>query len=61
MTNEEIIKAQDQELRRLRIKNLQMKLHMQVLVSHPDIPTSDDIREKYTGEASFYDTILYYN
>jgi len=45
------IKELTKELNRLKLQNLRLKTHMQVLVSHPRNKTADKIRNKYsTGE-----------
>ena len=38
------------ELRRLQLKNLKLRLHMQVLVSHPLIKEARKLRAKYARE-----------
>ena len=43
----ELIKELTRELQRIRMSNLKIRMHMQVLVNHPAIKTSCRIRERY--------------
>jgi hypothetical protein len=60
-TDKLVIKELEKELKRLRLNNLRIKLHMQVLVSNPASKTSDDIRTRYQGKGMFEESILHYN
>jgi hypothetical protein len=40
----EIVKAYEKELKRLRLNNLRLKLHMNVLVNTPKCKTAEKIR-----------------
>lgn len=46
-TNKEIIRELEKELRRLRLNNLKLKMHMQVLINHPSGYASAKIRGIY--------------
>ena len=46
-TNKEIIRELEKELRRLRINNLKLKMHMQVLINHPFGYASAKVRSVY--------------
>lgn len=59
--SQDLNREYEKELMRLRIANLRIKLHMEILVSHPDINTSAELREKYRGDATFKESILHYN
>jgi hypothetical protein len=56
-----LMREYTKELKRLRMANLRIKLHMEVLVSHPDIKTASELRERYRGDATFKESILHYN
>jgi len=59
--SQDLNKEYEKELRRLQLKNLKIKLDMQVLVSRPDSKAAEIIRNKHQGEASFPESILHYN
>ena len=58
--SEDLNKEYERELRRLRIKNLKIKLDMEVLVSQPDSKAADIIRRKHQGHI-LNESILHYN
>lgn len=45
---EDLMKEEEKELRRIRLKNIQLKLHMEVLVSHPIGTAAKKIRQQYS-------------
>ena len=57
---QELIKGYENELRRLRLSNLKMKLHMQVLVKQPNSLAAEKICKQYV-KADFGDSIIHFN
>jgi hypothetical protein len=49
-TKPETFTTLEREIRRLQIKNLKLKMHMQVLVSHPLNSASAKVRSQYNGK-----------
>lgn len=58
-TEKETIKALEKELKRLRLNNLRLKLHMNVLINTPCSKTAEKIR--VTEGKMFDDSIVQLN
>jgi hypothetical protein len=60
-SEEELIKEYEKELKRLRMKNLKIKLHMEVLVHNPFSKTASEIRKIYSVTPDFSESIIHFN
>jgi hypothetical protein len=56
-----LTESYEKELRRLRLANLKLKLHMEVLVSNPKSKTAEEIKQRNQGKGMFAESILHYN
>lgn len=59
--DKETILAYEKEIKRLRIENLKIKLHMEVLIKTPRCKTTQRIRNIYGVSADFSNSILHLN
>jgi hypothetical protein len=53
--------ATEKELKRLRLNNLKIKLHMEVLVHSPFSKTASEIRKTYSKAPDFSESIIHFN
>lgn len=60
-SQESLIRELIKELRRLRLNNIKMKMHLQVIIGNPACKTSEDLKQKYKSSAAFSESILHYN
>jgi hypothetical protein len=59
--SEDLNREYEKELRRLRINNLRLRLHMEVLVKTPSCRIVQKIRTAYGTSADFSESILHLN
>jgi hypothetical protein len=59
--SEDLAKEYEKELKRLRMNNLKIKLHMEVLVHSPFSKTASEIRKTYCEVPDFSESIIHFN
>lgn len=57
---EDLIREYEKELRGLRLSNLRLKLHMDIIVRTPASNTARKLRKEYVP-ADFSESTIYYN
>jgi hypothetical protein len=59
--SEDLARGYERELKRLRMNNLKIKLHMEVLVHNPNCKTASEIRKTYNEAPDFSESIIHFN
>lgn len=53
-TKDEEIRVLTEELKRIRIKNVKLKVYLDLLVNSPDSETAQKVRDFYMGKSPTY-------
>lgn len=60
-TDKDTIKVYEQELKRLRLNNLKLRIHMDILVCTPNCKMAENVRKEHNGAADLSESIIHLN